>query len=45
MTFTTWLQSRLTAHQFHCGPADGIVGDLITAALRAPPRGVAAERI
>uniref|UniRef100_UPI001C943360 peptidoglycan-binding protein n=1 Tax=Puniceibacterium confluentis TaxID=1958944 RepID=UPI001C943360 len=35
MTFTKWLQSRLTAHQFPCGPIDGIVGDLTTAALRA----------
>ncbi|WP_108482248.1 peptidoglycan-binding protein [Oceaniglobus ichthyenteri] len=35
MTFSRWLQSRLTAHGYPCGQIDGIVGPITTAALRA----------
>lgn len=35
MTFEQWLQSRLTAHGFACGPIDGVLGDLTTKAIRA----------
>lgn len=39
MTFTKWLQSRLTAHGFPCGLIDGIIGPITTAALKAFQRG------
>ncbi|KGF71149.1 hypothetical protein LL06_00675 [Hoeflea sp. BAL378] len=39
MTFEQWLQSRLTAHGYACGPIDGDIGDLTLAALRAFQRG------
>lgn len=34
MTFEQWLQSRLTAHGYPCGPIDGDIGDKSLAALR-----------
>ena len=33
MDFNHWLQSRLTAHGFACGPIDGIIGDMTIKAL------------
>ena len=39
MTFSRWLQSRLTAHGYPCGVIDGIVGPVTTAAIRAFQRG------
>lgn len=33
MEFIEWLQSRLTAHGFACGPIDGYMGDLTLHAL------------
>lgn len=35
MTFEQWLQSRLTAHGYACGPIDGDIGDLTLSAVRA----------
>lgn len=35
MTFEQWLQSRLTAHGYPCGPIDGDIGKLTIAALKA----------
>lgn len=35
MTFNEWLQSRLTAHGFACGPVDGIVGAKTIEAIKA----------
>ena len=35
MTFTNWLQSRLTAHGFSVGPIDGDIGDKTVGAIKA----------
>lgn len=35
MTFEQWLQSRLTAHGYPCGPIDGRIGEATIAAIRA----------
>lgn len=39
MTFSKWLQSRLTAHGFAVGAIDGIIGPVTTAAIKAFQRG------
>lgn len=35
MDFNHWLQSRLTAHGYPCGPIDGVIGAMTIAALKA----------
>lgn len=35
MDFNTWLQSRLTAHGYACGPVDGQIDDVVLEALSA----------
>lgn len=43
MEFNQWLQSRLTAHGYACGPIDGVLGDISIAALKAFQAGLGLE--
>lgn len=43
MDFNQWLQSRLTAHGYACGPIDGVIGETTIAALKAFQAGLGLE--
>src|SRR5262245_24859438 len=52
LSFEEWLQSRLTAHGFPCGPIDGHIGQLTVDAIKAfetahglPPDGTADSKV